>query len=49
MRYGLSESGVPPNSVLFGGTVPSNIMLFGGTVPGDSVFFWVTVLPYSFP
>ena len=33
ISYGLSESGVPPNIVLFGGTVPSNSMLFGGTVP----------------
>ena len=32
----LSESGVPPNSVLFGGTVPPNSVLFGGTVPPNS-------------
>ena len=36
MRYGLSKSGVPPNSVLFGRTVPANSVLFGGTVPPNS-------------
>jgi len=36
MRYGFSKSGVPPNSVLFGGTVPPNSVLFGGTVPPNS-------------
>ena len=36
MRYGLSKSSVPPNSVLFGGTVPPNSVLFGGTVPPNS-------------
>ena len=32
--HGLSESGVPPNSVLFGGIVLPNSVLVGGTVPG---------------
>ena len=32
MRYGLSKSGVLPNSVLFGGTVPPNSVLFRQTV-----------------
>ena len=36
IRYHFSESGVPPNSVLFGGTVPPNSVLFGGTVPPNS-------------
>ena len=36
MRYGFSKSGVPPNSVLFGGAVPPNSVLFGGTVPANS-------------
>ena len=35
-RHGLSETGVPPNSVIFGGTVPLNSVLFGGTVPPNS-------------
>ena len=30
------KSGVPPNSVLFGGTVPPNSVLFGRTVPPNS-------------
>ena len=33
MSYGFSKSGVPPDSVLFGGTVPPYSVLFGGTVP----------------
>ena len=37
--YCLSESGVPPNNVLFGGTVPTNSVLFGGTVSPNSVLF----------
>ena len=45
----MSESGVPPNSVLFGGTVPPNSVLFGGTVPPNSVLFGGTVPPNSFP
>ena len=49
MRNGLSKSGVPPNSVLFGGTVPPNSVLFGGTVPPNSVLFGGTVPPNSFP
>ena len=49
MSYGLSKSGVPPNSVLFGGTVPPNSVLFGGTVPPNSVLFGGTVPPNSFP
>ena len=49
MRYGFSKSGVPPNSVLFGGTVPPNSVLFGGTVPPNSVLFGGTVPPNSFP
>ena len=49
IRYSLSESGVPPNSVLFGGTVPPNSVLFGGTVPPNSVLFGGTVPPNSFP
>ena len=36
IRYSLSESGVPPNIWLFGGTVPPNSVLFGGTVPPNS-------------
>ena len=36
LRYGFSKSGVPPNSVLFGGTVTPNSVLFGGTVPPNS-------------
>ena len=36
IRYSLSESGVPPNSAIFGGTVPPNSVLFGGTVPPNS-------------
>ena len=36
MRNGFSKSGVPPNSVLFGGTVPPNSVLSGGTVPPNS-------------
>ena len=36
LRYGFSKSGVPPNSVLFGGTVPPNSVLFGGTVSPNS-------------
>ena len=36
IRYGSSKLGVPPNSVLFGGTVPPNSVLFGGTVPPNS-------------
>ena len=36
LRYGFSKSGVPPNSVLFGGTVPPNSVLFGGAVPPNS-------------
>ena len=47
--YCLSESGVPPNNVLFGGTAPSNNMLFVGTVPSHSVLFGAIVLPNSFP
>ena len=43
MRYHFSESGVTPNSVLFGGTVPPNSALFGGTVPPNSVLFGGTV------
>ena len=39
---------VPPNSVLFGGTVPPNSVLFGGTVPPNSVLFGGTVPPNSF-
>ena len=42
-----SESGVPPNNVLFGGTAPSNSMLFSGTVPSHTVLFGATVLPNS--
>ena len=42
-----SKSGVPPNSVLFGGTVPPNSLLFGGTVPPNSVLFCGTVPPNS--
>ena len=38
MKYSLSESGVLPNSVLFGGTVSQNSVLFGGTVPPNSFF-----------
>ena len=49
MRYDLSKSGVPPNSVLFGGTVPPNSVLFGGTVPQNSVLFGGAVPPNSFP
>ena len=49
IRYSLSKSGVPPNSVLFGGTVPPNSVLFGGTVPPNSVLFGGTVPPNSFP
>ena len=49
MRYVLSKSGVPPNSVQFGGTVPPNSLLFGGTVPPNSVLFGGTVPPNSFP
>ena len=45
----MSESGVPPNSVLFGGTVPPNSVLFGGTVPPNSVLFGGTIPPNSFP
>ena len=48
-RYGLSKSVVPPNSVLFGGTVLPNSVLFGGTVPPNSVLFGGTVPPNSFP
>ena len=47
--YHFSESSVPPNSVLFGGTVPPNSVLFGGTVPPNSVLFGGTVPPNSFP
>ena len=36
LRYHFSESGVPPNSVLFYGTVPPNSVLFGRTVPPNS-------------
>ena len=36
IRYGLSKLGVPPNSVLVGGTVPPNSVLFGGTVPPNT-------------
>ena len=36
IRYHFSESGVPPNSVLFCGTVPPNSVLFGGTDPPNS-------------
>ena len=36
MIYGFSKSGVPPNSLLFGGTVPPNSVLFGKTVPPNS-------------
>ena len=42
--FSLSEWGVPPNSVLFGGTVPPNSVLFGGTVPPNSFplfFMWL--------
>ena len=49
IRYHLSESGVPPNSVLFGGTVPPNSVLFGGTVLPNSLLFGGTVPPNSFP
>ena len=49
MSCGFSKSGVPPNSVLFGGTVPPNSVLFGGTVPPNSVLFGGTVPPNSFP
>ena len=49
MRYVSSKLGVPPNSVLFGGTVPPNSVLFGGTVPPNSVLFGGTVPPNSFP
>jgi len=45
----LLKSGVPPNSVLFGGTVPPNSVLFGGTVPQNSVLLGGTVPPNSFP
>ena len=48
-KNSLSESGVPPNSVLFGGTVPPNSVLFDGTVPPNSVLFGGTVPPNSFP
>ena len=46
MRYGFLKSGVPPNSVLFGGTVPPNSVLFGGTVPPNSfpLFFYLLLL-----
>ena len=49
MRHSFSKSGVPPNSVLFGGTVPPNSVLFGGTVPPNSVLFGGAVPPNSFP
>ena len=32
MRYGFSESDVPPNSAQFGRTVPPNSVLFSTTV-----------------
>ena len=49
IRYYFSESGVPPNSVLFGGTVPPNSLLFGRTVPPNGVLFGGTVPPDSSP
>ena len=47
--HSFSKLGVPPNSVLFGGTVPPNSVLFGRTVLPNSVFFGGTVPPNSFP
>ena len=49
IKYSLSESGVPPNSVLFGRTVPPISVLFGGSVPPNSVLFDETVPLNSFP
>ena len=40
IKYHLSESGVPQNSVPFGGTVLMNNVSFGGTVPPNSVLFF---------
>ena len=47
--YNSSESGVLPDSVLFGGTVLSNSVLFAGAVLQHCVLFGRTVPPNSFP
>ena len=47
--YNSSESGVLPDSVLFGGTVSSNSVSFGGAVLPHHVLFGGTVPPNSFP
>ena len=47
IKLGFSESGVPPNSVLFFGSVWPNSVLFGVTVPPNSMLFGRAVLPNS--
>ena len=48
IRHGFSESGVPPNSVIFGGIVPLNSVLFGGIVSPNNELFGGTVLFQNF-
>ena len=45
----IQRSGIPPNSMLFGGAVPPNSVLLGGTVPPNSVLFGGAVPPISCP
>ena len=47
IKLGFSESGVPPNSLLFFGSVWPKSVLFGGTVPPNSVLFGRAVPPIS--
>ena len=47
IKLGFSESGVPPYSVLFFGSVWPNSVLFGATVPPNSVLFGGSVWPNS--
>ena len=48
ITFDLNFFRVPPNSMLFGGTVPPNSVLFGGTVLPNCVLFGGTVPPNSF-